>query len=403
MMDKKKKVTTIILVVLCIGLVISLLSATTYALFSVDVYGTNPNNYSTGMLSIEAKSKSEIISLTSALPMTDDDGKSTNPYVFTIKNTGNLDYEFDVKLLSTSSNTFSSDYIRLQVDDGEVATLSSLTNSIIKSKVNLAAGESVDISLRVWLSIDTPNTELGKNFECKIVTDGQAVYTESNNDYVPSLVTPLSDFNYFLGSEYSVVDTINYYDSDTDAYYDISVAPMTLQSNEVLLVKYKGESKDVYVPDTYTVDGVTYNVVVLSLVYINYNDADIDNDDGIFEYNTSIESVTLGKNIKFIDNDGHSSVTENSMRSMFFECTSLINAPEIPSSVTNMYSTFTGCTSLTGTVEINSSSVSSASYIFYNTTNAINVLVPSGSTTYTTFSGLTTSNGMPSNVTLSTY
>lgn len=180
MMDKKKKVTAIVLVILCIGLVISLISATTYALFSYDAYGANPNSYSTGMLSIVAKSKSETISLTSALPMTDDDGKSTNPYVFTIINTGNLDYEFDVKLLSTSSNTFSSDYIRLQVDDGEAVTLSSLTNSVIKSKVNLAAGESIDISLRVWLSMDTPNTELGKSFECKIVTDGQAVYTSSN-------------------------------------------------------------------------------------------------------------------------------------------------------------------------------------------------------------------------------
>lgn len=176
-MDKKKKITIIVLVILGIGLVISLISTTTYALFSYDAYGSNPNSYSTGTLSIEAQSKSETISLTTALPMSDTEGLSTSPYVFTITNVGNLDCQFNVKLLSTSSNTFSADYIKLQIDDGEVVTLSLLTNGIIKENVNLLAGESIDISVRAWLSIDTPNTEIGKSFESKIVTDGQAVYT----------------------------------------------------------------------------------------------------------------------------------------------------------------------------------------------------------------------------------
>ena len=91
------------------------------------------------------------------------------------------------------------------------------------------------------------------------------------------------------------------------------------------------------------------------------------------------------------------------MYSLFSGCTSLVNAPEIPSSVTNMKFTFYGCTNLTGIVKINSSNVTDATYIFTNTTKSITVQVPSDSTTYTTINNLTTSNGMPSNVTLTTY
>ncbi|MGM9876420.1 MAG: hypothetical protein ACI310_04240, partial [Bacilli bacterium] len=84
-------------------------------------------------------------------------------------------------------------------------------------------------------------------------------------------------------------------------------------------------------------------------------------------------------------------------------CTSLVNAPEIPNSVTNMNGTFRNCTNLTGIVKINSSKVSNATYIFTNTTKSITVQVPSGSTTYTKINALTTTNGKPSNVTLTTY
>ena len=246
---------------------------------------------------------------------------------------------------------------------------------------------------------------------------------------IDEITTSLDNFTYFLGSDTSTVDTIEYYNEEDDNYYDIAIAPITLQSNEILLTKYNGTSKNVVVPDTYTVGDTTYNVVVLSWVYLCYydeaNGIDIDDDDGIFDYNTNIESVFLGNNVKFIYNDG-GEVIENSMYNLFFGCTSLVNAPripssvtdmgftfsgctslvnapEIPSSVTNMYGTFRNCTNLTGIVKINSSKVSNATYIFTNTTKSITVQVPSGSTTSAKINALTTSNGKPSNVTLTTY
>lgn len=46
--------------------------------------------------------------------MTDEEGIETTPYVFSIKNTGNVDYKFDVKLLSTSSNTINSPIYKIK-------------------------------------------------------------------------------------------------------------------------------------------------------------------------------------------------------------------------------------------------------------------------------------------------
>ena len=189
---KNKKKIIIGVIVLAISLIgISLINST-YSLFYHEDTASNTDAYSTGLLSIIASSKGENISLSNALPMSDSEGEATTPYTFTIKNIGNLDYEFNVKLLSTgdSSTTIDSRYIKVKVDDGSPATLSSLTSSIIKNDVTLAAGESIDISIRVWLSSDTPNSQIGKVFNSKIVTDGQAVYTSSNTK--PTLTATIS-------------------------------------------------------------------------------------------------------------------------------------------------------------------------------------------------------------------
>lgn len=182
-MNKKK----IMIIVSSIILVLAALFTTTYSLFYKEDVAANPSNYSTGLLQIEATSLSNTISLDSALPMTDEEGIETTPYVFSIKNTGNVDYKFDVKLLSTSSNNINSQYIKLKIDNGNPVVLSSLTNSIIKSNVVVKAKESINITLRVWLSKDTPNTEIGKTFNSQIVIDGQSIYTSTNND--PALDT----------------------------------------------------------------------------------------------------------------------------------------------------------------------------------------------------------------------
>jgi hypothetical protein len=212
-MNKKK----IMIIVSSIILVLAALFTTTYSLFYKEDVAANPSNYSTGLLQIEATSLSDTISLDSALPMTDEEGIETTPYVFSIKNTGNIDYKFDVKLLSTSSNTINSQYIKLKIDNGNPVVLSSLTNSIIKSNVVVKAKESINITLRVWLSKDTPNTEIGKTFNSQIVIDGQSIYTTSNYDaYNNNLPEAYQEVEYIggTGTQYIKTNiTCNYNDT----------------------------------------------------------------------------------------------------------------------------------------------------------------------------------------------
>ena len=208
---KNKKKIIVGIIILLILLIGQSLVNSTYSLFYHEDTAANADSYSTGILSIIASSKGENISLGNTLPMSDSEGEATTPYTFTIKNIGNLDYKFDVKLLSTAGSdiTIDSRYIKVKVDDGSPATLSSLSNSIIKSDITLASGESIDISIRVWLSIDTPNTQIGKVFNSKIVTDGQAVYTSSNNK-PPAATDTLNKLNKLNDTIVLASDTPNF-------------------------------------------------------------------------------------------------------------------------------------------------------------------------------------------------
>lgn len=178
-MRKKKALIITTFLVFVIGVAIFVLTGTN-ALFTSKQISSRKSDYNTGLLSIEASSISDTISLEDALPITDEEGKKLEPYIFTIKNKGNIDYQFDVQLLSESDNTFSPEYIKLIIDDGEVTTLSTLTESKIKTNVILKAGDNIDISIRIWLDENTPNSEITKTFASKLVINGIAIHTRTN-------------------------------------------------------------------------------------------------------------------------------------------------------------------------------------------------------------------------------
>ena len=220
---KNKKKIIIVVIVLAISLIGFSLLNSTYSLFYHEDIASNSDNYSTGLLSITATGKGDSISLTNTLPMSDTEGAATTAYTFTIKNIGNLDYKFNVKLLSTgdSSTTIDSQYIKVKVDNDSVTTLSSLSNSIIKNNITLSAGQSIDISIRVWLSSNTPNTQIGKTFNSKIVTDGQAVYTSTNTK--PKLAATISSlYNNSTKKPVSLNNVTYQYDTTNNLMADVA-------------------------------------------------------------------------------------------------------------------------------------------------------------------------------------
>lgn len=169
----------VISIILAITAIIISLSST-QAIFTNKSTSNMKNNYNTGVLSITALSKTNKISLGNTLPISDTLGIAQDPYVFTIKNTGNVDYQFDVQLLSTVVNTFDPQYIKIKIDNDAVTTLSSLTDSKIKTNLTLGAGQTLDISIRLWLDENTPNSQIGKTFESELVVNGIAISPSTN-------------------------------------------------------------------------------------------------------------------------------------------------------------------------------------------------------------------------------
>ena len=175
--DKK-----IIIMILSIILVLVVMSSTTYALFFKVHTMDNTESYTAGILDIKVEEGSKL-ELVNSLPITDEEGANLTPYTFTITNVGNLTYTFDLKLLSTTTeNQINPNYIKIKLDDKPVL-LSSLSEGLIAEDLTLNPEESITMSIRIWLSIDTPNTEIGKTFSAKIVTDGVG------SEYIPAQST----------------------------------------------------------------------------------------------------------------------------------------------------------------------------------------------------------------------
>ena len=209
----KKK--TIIILSISILTVLIIFIGSSYALFSKTQSALNKNEYQTGVLQIEYSSDSTLT--INPIPMTDANGEALTPYIFTITNTGTLDYQYDLKLLTDSTyvashgcanNQTPAQYIKVKLDDSEPVLLSNLTSGTIISDETLAAGASKTYNLRMWLDISSPNSIIGSHFHGKIVSEGEAIYTELNKPNAPVLASGMIPIKYD-GTNWVKADTSN--------------------------------------------------------------------------------------------------------------------------------------------------------------------------------------------------
>ena len=150
------------------------LSGTTYSLF-IKVDDTNQFNYKTGILDLEFQEEN-IIELPEAFPVSDTKGMSYEPYTLSIKNIGTIAYIFDLKVSDNDDNKLiNSKYIKVQIDDNLPITLQN-SNNTLKKNIILYPGETIKFKIKMWLDINTPNTELGKQFNATLITSGSSFY-----------------------------------------------------------------------------------------------------------------------------------------------------------------------------------------------------------------------------------
>ena len=167
---------TIITIIAGIVLTIILVIGASYAMFYSESNFTNETSYTSGILDIELVDEEGYntdISLTNTLPKSDEEGNRSAPYRLKLRNNGDLTYTFDVKLINTTTeNSVDLDYIKISINQGTATALSELTDNIIAEDVTLNPKEEITYDIRIWLDENTPNSEMGKNFQADISTYG---------------------------------------------------------------------------------------------------------------------------------------------------------------------------------------------------------------------------------------
>ncbi len=234
----------VIILVISIIVVLFILSTTTYALFFRKDKLENSESYTAGILDIvienDEEGLGETLNLTNSLPITDEEGKKSTPYKFKITNKGNLSYTFDLLLNNTTtSNQINSNYIKIMVDNNEPVSLSNLDNNIIASDLTLNPGDSKIISIRIWLDINTPNSEIGKVFSAKITSEGiGSEYVESSTavDVITSLLssnpTTMNNDDPDGNIRYMGADPNNYVSFNNELWRIIGVFDVKSSENE---------------------------------------------------------------------------------------------------------------------------------------------------------------------------
>ena len=166
----------VIFIVLLITFILIIVLGTTYSAYVNSTKAEDSTSYQTGLLNIVRISGPPTIELNHLVPMKNSDGMNTEGYTFVLKNEGNLNAKFDVKLTPTASgNTLNIDYLIISVDDEEAVAFGDLKDNAIKSDITLTPEEELTITVKLWLDWDTPNSEIGKSITVEIGTDGEAI------------------------------------------------------------------------------------------------------------------------------------------------------------------------------------------------------------------------------------
>ena len=188
----------ILLIVLGILLSLSLLVGISYAYYMVTVSQTNKNRLASSCISISLTNEKNNITLNSAYPITNSEGRKLTPYQFTITNTCNIFISYNVNLEMLEGTDLSTDYIKTMVNSEAPYILSSLdsasttidksTESRTLAQGSLGSGDSVDYALRLWMDENTPlnNDTQNKSLISKIVVVAQPS-TYKPSDYVTTL------------------------------------------------------------------------------------------------------------------------------------------------------------------------------------------------------------------------
>ena len=174
---------TIILTVISIIILMAVVVVSTYAVIMSNSSSNTKDLYQTGNINVTFdEDTSSSINLTGELPISDNAGKSKDPYTFTITGNDDNDYKskYTIRLIPQADSVIPTSKIKIQVNDNEPVLLSTFTDNIIDSGI-LNKNESADFEIRLWIDYNADASIEGQKFSAKVSVTGQAVrddYTE---------------------------------------------------------------------------------------------------------------------------------------------------------------------------------------------------------------------------------
>ena len=170
-------------------LIVVLLIGVSYALFQIFARQADQNKISTiNCLSVSYEDVSDAINLVNEFPISDKEGYQKTPYTFKVTNTCTQYVGLEIGVETLTTSTISYQYIKASINRADeelpngAKTLSSGTvgeamnggtNYIIK-KDGLAANESANFELRLWIDYDTTEVAAGKAWHGKVVVSAVA-------------------------------------------------------------------------------------------------------------------------------------------------------------------------------------------------------------------------------------
>ena len=182
---KRRKVLIIIsILLLTIGV--------SFASWIITLNQTNNNLISSKCFNVTL-SEENPINLTGAYPITDTEGSTLTPFTFTITNTCNSNASYQVNLEILNTTTLASTEVKVMLDDGTPALLSSktvttktldnATTAYILKTGFLDPNESVTYNLRLWIDeSSTTEASANKTFSSKITVSAGYKDSVTNMD-----------------------------------------------------------------------------------------------------------------------------------------------------------------------------------------------------------------------------
>ena len=203
--NKKKRI-----VILCLIVSLVMIIGISYAWLRTVLEGEKNVKIVVGDLNLVLdESSTEGIQLTNVIPTYDDEGKTYEPYKFSLKNQSNIPIYYtlslvdDMEALENCTTTSGSACslldprdIRYEIKMGDRTLTGSLSDSAIINYGIIDKGETIKGELKVWLNINATNEAMGKVYLGKLRVFGTQQLDDSTFDQGEELVnTPEMDNN----------------------------------------------------------------------------------------------------------------------------------------------------------------------------------------------------------------